>query len=136
MKIKFYSLANHSTQENQIDPIITQFEVESTYENFYNEEHDLEYETYIFKEPNNGVANCIEVNPERINIYAGPTTLSIAKDQGFDNSYVNVDGSKMILIAQLLKVEKRENSNYFEYNLSTANNQFIGNFKIEISHLD
>ncbi|WP_036463676.1 hypothetical protein [Mycoplasmopsis sturni] len=68
-KIKFQSLVYQNGVDKPIEftaPVdISSFE---------------EYRVFTFNEPSQGIANRIEISNERINIFAGPTSLYINKD--------------------------------------------------------
>ncbi|VEU78010.1 hypothetical protein [Mycoplasmopsis columbinasalis] len=128
MKLKFKS------KSLQLDePKVIEFVVPCEYEIFVDDEDDnKEYHTYHFKEPTNGEMNRIEIHPEQINIFAGPTTLSMKLGQKYNNSYIKVDGNKFLLISELLKTQIEEHNKTFEYNLFSANHDLIGKFEVSI----
>ncbi|QSF13748.1 hypothetical protein [Mycoplasma sp. Mirounga ES2805-ORL] len=132
MKIKFHSEA---LQVN--NPQIIDFEAEATYEMFVDDEDKelTEYHTYQFKEPKMNESNRVEISAKKINIFAGPTTLSMVLNQKHANSYIKVDGQKLVLYSNLSKVDLEPKTKSFEYSLFSANDEKIGDFKISIEEL-
>ncbi|UUD36011.1 DUF1934 family protein [Mycoplasmopsis citelli] len=132
MKIKFKSTVFQNDNQKEIEFTAP---LELTKEG--------EFEVFSFNEPSKNVANRIEISNERINIFAGPTTLYIVLDP--NQSALNVFelmtpegvGREMDLYTQIIKHEFDFGKEYFfEYELFSKNqNQrdIIGNFKIKMT---
>ncbi|EGV00347.1 hypothetical protein MCSF7_01039 [Mycoplasmopsis columbina SF7] len=130
MKIKFKSQAIQNDE-----PINVEFETDAEYEIFYDDENDLNYHTYHFKEPKTNQANRVEINEKQVNIFAGPTTLIIKKDERYSNSYIQVNGQEFSLITELLGINIQDQIKTFKYKLFSANEDLMGEFVVSIEHV-
>ncbi|WP_322902001.1 DUF1934 family protein [Mycoplasmopsis felis] len=127
MKIKFHSLINQNDNEN-----IIEFESESEYSK------EDGYEIFSFYEPSNNVRNRIEISENKVNIYAGSTTvfLEYKKDVDFDLDIENNNKiSSLKLTSHWFKKEFTNNSYLFKYSLSN-DNSIIGEYEITLTVLN
>ncbi|UUM19944.1 MULTISPECIES: DUF1934 family protein [unclassified Mycoplasma] len=132
MKIKFKSIVFQNNNEKEIE---FSAPVELTKEG--------EFQVLSFYEPSNNIANRIEISNQRINIFAGPTTLYIILDP--NQSALNVFelqtpegiGREMDFYTQIIKHEFDYGKQYFfEYELfqkQSDKKEVFGNFKIYLT---
>lgn len=86
--------------------------------------------SYEFKEPSNGIMNNIEVAENNVNIFAGPSTISMEKGLKILNEYMTPQGT-FTFDAELNELNIKENHIQFNYNLSQIGKEF-GTFFIEL----
>ncbi|MEE3928447.1 hypothetical protein V2E24_02545 [Mycoplasmopsis ciconiae] len=134
MKIKFRSVANSPLQK---EPQVIEFS--SDLERSFEEGMDI----LTFIEPNQNIHNRIEVSKDKVNIFAGLSTINMELNKAVDNYYIQQtpDGKqiKIVLTWLLNKIEHIfETSTKEIYKLGyklTQNNDFsniIGDFEITL----
>ena len=92
-------------------------------------EHNMDI--YEFVEPEHKVMNRIEVSKERVNIFAGPSSINLELDKSVANSY-QTPGGLLYFNSFLDKVNIKGNISQFSYSL-IQNNTKIGDFNIKIT---
>ncbi|NQZ66094.1 MAG: DUF1934 family protein [Mycoplasmatales bacterium] len=90
-----------------------------------------EFKVYEFIEPQNNVANRIEVSHNAVNIFAGPSSIILILDELIKNEYQSPQGP-IFFDSNMKELVSSENEVYFEYTLEQANKIF-GEFKIKLS---
>lgn len=132
MKIKFKSTIFQNENENQIE-FTAPVEVVN----------DGEFEILSFNEPSKNVANRIEISQQRINIFAGPTTIYLILDKNqtalnlFELMTPEGVGRELEFYTQVIDYKFENLKEYFfEYELfQKVNNDklVMGNFKITLT---
>ena len=89
-----------------------------------------EYSVYEFLEPQNKVMNRIEVSPQRVNIFAGPSTVILVLNELIQNDYFTPQGTIMF-DSELKELNIEKDKIHLQYTLGQLNNPF-GNFHINL----
>lgn len=89
-----------------------------------------EFDVFEFLEPQNNIMNRIEVSDNALNIFAGPTTLNLELNQDIENVFETGQGP-FILVANLSKLDKKENNVFLEYTLKSGKT-LIGSYEISL----
>ncbi len=118
--IKFTSLINHDGDQSKIA-----FKAPVTIGEY------KEFKTFEFIEPQNKIANKIEVSNNKVNIFAGVATIELETDKTISIKYQTPTGI-ILLDTHMSKLNiKDENNISFKYSLS-SNGAVVGNYEITL----
>ena len=122
MNIKFTSKIRQNGKEDQIEFVAP---VQISSENGFR--------VFEFQEPSQNIMNRIEVSEEKINIFAGMTSINLDKSTEQVIEYQNPNGS-IFLKSRVFKITLKENLINFVYSLA-SNQDVIGEYDITLSIL-
>ncbi|MCP4336936.1 MAG: DUF1934 domain-containing protein [Mycoplasma sp.] len=118
--IKFSSIINHNGDETKIS-----FKAPVTIGEF------KEFKSYDFIEPENKVANKIEVSDNKVNIFAGASTIELELDKVVSIKYKIPEGMLFLDTHMTELKNKNQEKIEFKYSLS-QNGEILGNYHITL----
>ena len=87
-----------------------------------------EFKVFEFKEPQHNIMNRIEVSQDKVNIFAGSSTVMLSLDEIITNDY-QVNGTNLFFESKMYQLSMENNNINFKYHLMQSNKIF-GEFDI------
>ena len=93
-----------------------------------------DFDAYEFQEPSNNIMNRIEISKDKINIFAGQSTISMILNKKLPIEYCTPNGN--IILNSFSKEKKNiDNKIIFKYTLSQKE-KLIGEYEITLEVID